>query len=362
MIQYVKYASIVSSVALFVGLGTVAIASPNRVSSGTTNLKRAGWSSFRTAAVGTILQTGDLLEALDGSAAVSCGSGQKLRLTPRQVVSVSKVCGSQRLSLRGDSNDDTAIAGGDDPTIPYVIFPRTQWQLESENFAIRWNPIATAKQYTVSLYCVSENALCRKRLLWTAKTTKPEITYGGQPLSAGLQYQVVIETDNGLSSQDETAEAMSFEIYDADFRELIETEYETLLAQDFTNEAFTLAKADYAVTYDLYSQAIAILQAEVESGTEVVAVYQMLARLYAQTGLNLLAKETYETAIQLATTQDNIDALALSQKGLAKVEVQLGNTDVAKELFLASFGNYEILGDTVMTEMLQQDLAELTGS
>lgn len=362
MIKYVKYASIVGSVALFISLGTVAIASPNRVSNGTTNLKRTGWSSFRAAAVGTILQTGDLLEALDGSAAVSCGSGQKLRLTPRQVVSVSKICGSQRLSLRGNSYDDTAIAGGDDQTIPYVISPRTQWQLESENFTIRWNPVATAKQYTVSLYCVSENTLCRRKLLWTTKTTEPQTTYGGQPLSTGLQYQVVIETDNGLSSRDETAEAMSFEIYDASFRELIEADYEDLLAQDFTDEALTLATADYAVNYDLYSQAIATLETEVESDTEVIAVYQMLARLYAQTGLNLLAKETYETAIQLANAQDDIDALALSQKGLAKVEAQLGNEDVAKELFLASFGNYELLGDRVMTEVLQQDLEKLTDS
>lgn len=362
MIKYVKYVCMVSAVGLLVSLGTVAIASPTRVSSGTANLKRAGWSSFRSAAIGTILQTGDLLEGLDGSAAVSCGGGQKLRLTPRQVVSVSKICGSQRLSLRGNSNDDTAIAGGNDETIPYVISPRTQWQLESEKFTIRWNPVATAKQYTVSVYCVSDNSLCRKKLIWTTKTTEPETTYGGQPLSTGLQYQVVIETDNGLSSRDEMVEAMSFEVYDANFRELIETEYENLLAQDFTDEALTLATADFAVNYDLYSQAIATLQTELESGTEVIAVYQMLARLYAQTGLNLLAKATYETAIELATAQDNIDALALSQKGLAKVEIQLGNEDVAKQLLLAAFGNYETLGDTVMTEMLQQDLAKLSGS
>lgn len=354
-----KYATVMGALMLVLSSSTGAIASPHRVSSGQPNLQREGWSSFRAVTVGTVLRNGDLLEALDSTAAVSCDGSRKLRLTPRQIVSVTKLCGSQRLSLRGDSSDDTPIAGGNNASIPYVISPRTQWQLEATNFPIRWNPITNAQRYTVSLYCISDDGNCEQNLIWTKSTTANVITYDGAPLQPGFKYQIVVETDNGLSSLDDAADNLAFALYDPTFRDLIETDYQKLQEQEFTDEALVLALADYAITYDLYSQAIATLEARVKSGTTVIAVHQMLARLYAQTGLNLMAKDVYQQAIELAEAQDDPDALALSQKGLAKVELQLGDQAAAKQLFLAALSNYESLGDTQMTQEVQTQLAKL---
>ncbi|HAG80809.1 MAG TPA: hypothetical protein DCL61_06480, partial [Cyanobacteria bacterium UBA12227] len=241
--------------------------------------------------MGTLLNSGDQLQASQGvKAAVSCAGSPPLRVPPTQIYPVSYFCGnSNRTPLRQPEQIDS-FPGGNDSTIPYLITPRRGGLLD-DTPTLRWNPISGVTRYTVRVVGSGVN--------WETEISGSEVVYSGeQVLQPGKVYSVIVEADNGTSSQwDEGATDSGFKLVYPDVAERVRTKINDIAQSELSPEAQALAMADLYFEEDLVSEAIATLEPFVKAGSTTVQVYQMLGDLYRYSGLNLLAKERYEEAI-----------------------------------------------------------------
>lgn len=170
---------------------------------------------------------------------------------------------------------------------------------------IRWNPVAGVSRYTVRV--------TGSGVYWETQVSGTEVVYPGEPV---LQPE----------------------------------------------EVQALTMVDIFFEEDLDSEAIAILESLVQSGSQMVQVYQLLGDLYAHEGLNLLAQERYEQAIELAIASENIEGQAKAQAGLAEVMIMLGKREQAIRLFNQAKAGYEALGNSQRVEELQMRTQELAVS
>ncbi|MEQ8995232.1 MAG: tetratricopeptide repeat protein [Coleofasciculus sp. B1-GNL1-01] len=337
-------------------LPTGAIAAQNRVAEGRVLLKRQGWSSFRTVAAGTPLHHRDQLQAIRGQRAkIVCRGVSSYRVPSAQIYPVSYFCGKPNTSgvFRDRVLKPAHKLGGDDPTIPYVITPHRGEILDGKP-TIRWNPVAGVSRYTVRV--------TGSGVYWETQVSGTEVVYPGEPvLQRGKEYLVVVEAD-GTSSQLDKGGEYRFRLVYPDVAQRVQEKIQAIAQSDLSEAAQALAMADVYFEEDLDSEAIAILESLVQSGSQTVQVYQLLGDLYAHEGLNLLAQERYEQAIELAIASENIEGQAKAQVGLAEVMIMLGKTEQAIRLFNQAQAGYEALGDSQRVEELQMRTQELAVS
>ncbi|MGC9528464.1 MAG: tetratricopeptide repeat protein [Limnospira sp.] len=255
-------------------------------------------------------------------------------------------------SLRVGRQSDNTL-GGIDPSIPYVTTPRRTFISNSQPI-IRWNPVAGASRYTVQVLGDDVN--------WETEVSGTQVQYPGTPaLTPGVEYRVIVEADNGASSQlDVGAETATFErLYPEDL-EIVETDIAQIREQEFPEETEALSIADIYIREDLLAAAIDTLEPFVASGTETLEVYQVLGDIYRYVGLNLLAEERYERSIEIATAIEDIQGLADARSGLAEVKAMLDQPEAAIKLLTQAQSGYETLNDTERIEELQKRIDDLT--
>ncbi|MFP5269139.1 tetratricopeptide repeat protein [Coleofasciculus sp.] len=335
-------------------LPTVAIAAQNRVAEGRVMLKREGWSSFRTVTAGTPLHHKDQLQAIQGETAkIVCQGKSTHRVPSAQIYPVSYFCGTPRslISTRTERIlKPTNSVGGDDPTIPYMITPHRGKILDGKP-TIRWNPVAGVSQYTVRV--------TGSGVYWETQVSGTEVVYPGEPvLQPGKDYLVVVEA-NGTSSQLDKGGDYRFKLVYPEVAQRVQEKIEAIAQSDMPEAAQALTMADVYFEEDLDSEAIAILESLVKSGSQTVQVYQLLGDLYAHKGLNLLAQERYEQAIELAIASEDIEGQAKAQVGLAEVMIMLGKPEQAIRLFNQAQAGYEALGHSQRVEELHIRTQEL---
>ena len=306
-------------------------------------LQRKGWSDFRVTSIGTLVNVGDRLQVGTGvKAVVHCSNNTIWRVLTGNAYPVTYGCPNDDLLLRIGQQLDNA-PGGHNNTIPYLKCSRRTF-VRPNQIKFCWNPVAGASSYTVRLVRERDQAVIWEK----AQVTQTQINYPGNPgLVVGEKYLVVVESNNGQSSQlDEGASLSAFEILAPEAIQQINAETQTISQQELSSEAKTLAVADVYIREELLFEAIQTLEPLAQGNTGMIAVYQNLGDLYRYVGLNLLAESRYQKAIAIATSNQDTEALAIAQAGLAEVQEMLGKRDKAIQLLQQAKTGFETLGDS----------------
>ncbi len=322
---------------------------------GQVRLQRKEWPDFRVVNVGTSVDPDDYLQVETGvKAIVHCTNNTFWQPPTGNPYPVTYGCPHKSLLLRIGKQSDSA-PGGSNSAIPYVISPRRTF-VRSDRVKLHWNPVAGASHYSVRLVRQSDRAV-----LWEQEVSGTEIDYPGTTaLELGEEYLLVIESNNGKSSQlDEGANLSGFQLLSPEGIEQVKAETQALAQQQLSQEARTLALANIYIREELLSEAIATLESLAKTKTTIIAVYQELGDLYRYVGLNLLAQSRYQQAIALATASQDAEGLAMAQAGLAEVQEMLGKRDQAIQLLRQAKTGFEALGDSERVTELQARLEKL---
>lgn len=238
-----------------------------------------------------------------------------------------------------------------DPLIPYLISPRNTWLLIDRPL-LRWNSVAGADRYTVSL-------LNGETVLWTKEANTNQIVYPEDEaaLQPGIDYTLLVKTTD-RSSQEDEAEFQSFRLLPSAEAEVVKQAESLLPAEPTTDEA-ALLKANVYSGVELYSDAIATLEARVAQGTQSAIVYRELGKLYARAELSLLAENRYLQAVTLA--EGNLEEQAIVQAALGELYGTIQEDREAVRWLTQAKESYTTLGNQYQVQQLDAQLQQLSG-
>ena len=239
------------------------------------------------------------------------------------------------------------------PLIPYIIRPRRTALLDRQPL-LRWNGVPQATRYIVSFRT-------RKGTVWQVDTSETQLVYPGDPaLEPGVEYLPIVESDTGVSSRDEAVPSMAkFRLLDLETVAQVQAEVEQA-RQEWTGEMQTLAVAYVYMKSELRAEAIDLLEAVVEEGSQMAAIYLTLGELYVEVGLSLKAKPFYLRAIELASEAGDLEEKTMAAVGLGEVSEALGNVEEAIARLNEAKEGYAALGDEEAVKELEEKLAELS--
>lgn len=318
--------------------------------SGKVKYKRPGWSDYRPVTTSTPLFLGDLIQVPRGAIAViQCAvSGRRERLS-EGVSGLANGCG------REQGNDGTRDPGSnidDYLKIPFVIGPRSTTLL-SDKPRLRWNAVSGASRYIVS---ISDETVGSE--IWKAEVSGTEIVYPGTPpLESGVDYLVIIRADNDRSSKEDKEVDLGFGLIDKNQSQRLLADVEEI-KQELNGEVAELAVIHLYMTADLNAEAIEMLEALAQKGSQTTAIYRMLGDLYWEVKLYHLAEKPYKKAVKLAEVTQDIEVKAVAQARLAKLYIAQGLLSEAINWGTAAKLDYETLGDAQKVRELTQDLEE----
>jgi tetratricopeptide (TPR) repeat protein len=273
-------------------------------------------------------------------------------------------------NVRG-SGLDLATLGGYDPSLPYLIAPRHTLLL-NPNPLIRWNAVPGTVEYTLEVKTP-------KGMVWQIKTKDNKILYGGPALEAGTPYTVLISTNTGKSSIEEKNPDGKDKTRHLEFRLLRPAEIPTLAKTKSTTIAdilslvdiyadYTIPESilpsyelprDYAETYTLAGEAIALLESIIQKGQSTPLIYRTLGDLYWQTGLIHPAEVAYKKAIALAKTPESLEDATLAQEQLGQIYWVMDKKTEAQQAYLKAKEGYQTLGDNSKVKELQTQLEHI---
>ena len=281
------------------------------------------WKKPQTAFVGLSLNSDDTLDIpAKASVKIYC-SDLSIWIVKPGKYKVSQGCPSGKtVILLPNSNNRTLRPIGKTEAalakLPYVITPR-ETDIISDRPQIRWNAVPGVVNYTVKIDGIN----------WEKKTDKTEIIYDGdRPLQPETRYWVTVTTDQGLSSQQETE--VGFNVSDEQTKKTVLDAVEKNQKQPLSPTERGLVLAYLYRSYELYGDAINILEDLVNQGNKEITVYQLLGDTYLEVGLPQLAKNTYQKGLELAIKTQNIPAQTTIKKMLKQVNDLLGNKSYFK--------------------------------
>lgn len=324
------------------------------VADGTVFLKRQGWQKYFPASFGTALYRGDLLKpAMDSKAVVLCDNLETWNVSAGEPAGVTNVCSNptEPVLIRGESRISNT-RGGNDPSIPYILSPRST-KLSSSTPILKWNSVAGAEKYFVSI--------TGREFDWRFETDQVSMEYPGDPpLQSGVTYLVKVQADNGSRSDAEGAPGLGFELLSPEEISQVNMKIERIKALGLTGKAEAFVIAQLYLGYGLRSEAIQILEEQIKQNNQEAAIYKMLGDIYRQVSLNLLAKESYLRAGEMANQSGDRPIYAQIHAGLAEVLLSLGQEEAAKSAFEQASDAYRELGDTATAEEMNNKALELT--
>ncbi|MDJ0595972.1 MAG: hypothetical protein QNJ72_39325 [Pleurocapsa sp. MO_226.B13] len=338
-------------------------------------LKRRQWSDYRPTSEGAQINLNqDDFIYLDRGAKIIIQCPDKTttwRVPSGRVWGASNGC-PRALRRSRATGLVGGILGGTDPSVPYLISPRRTLILDRQP-TFRWNAVPEASNYTISLSTSAE-------VIWQQKVSETEIVYPGEPLlGPGKLYSLTIKADTGTSSQDENVSGLEFVLLtDTDLKQ-VQTDVEQLTNLELSDEAETLALANFyadyilnsdsapaynlaaenLATYSLTAKAIEILEALVAQGSTIPAVYRILGDLYWESGLQLLAEVQYLKVVELAQEPKYLEERAKAQFSLAEMYVVLEKWEETDRWLRQAKQSYVELGDRDNATMIEEQLEEL---
>jgi len=124
-------------------------------------------------------------------------------------------------------------------------------------------------------------------------------------------------------------------------------------------ESISVIRSKSRLAYELYADAVEVLEGLVKQNSQVATVYQLLGDTYLKIGLPQLAKKPYEKALKLATNTENLSVQAEIQAGLGIAYRLLGNKDEAIQWLTKAKGTYNQLGDISQVQELDKTIKVL---
>lgn len=237
--------------------------------------------------------------------------------------------------------------------IPYIISPQ-KTQILNPQPILHWGGVPAPTKYTVSL---RENG----QEIWrVSDIVETQIQYPGEPpLKPGNIYQVIVETDTGISSRDVVVPGgVEFQLLQAETVEVVQSEVAKIQAQGLAPESEKLAIATLYENYQLFAEAVELLETLVHT-EKSAPIYKKLGDLYWLTWeLAPVAKPYYLQAIESAHLQD-LETLIFAKDGLGQIEVALGNRGKALELFREVKAGYQQLGEIEQMEEVEKQIQDL---
>lgn len=233
--------------------------------------------------------------------------------------------------------------------IPFLISPR-KTAIFSDRPHLRWHPVPGATTYTVRLQGADIPD-------WQTTVTSPEVTYDGAPLQPGSYYLWSVETDTGKFSRSEESSNLGIQRLDRASQQRLQQVLQPLQALPLDADGLALGLAAVYRQFELYADAIAVLEQRVAQGNAATAVYHLLAELYRQVELAILAVPTYQQAIARGTPQDRETAVVAGIQ-LAELYEEMGDVNGAIATLHQALQQTETLQDQArsrdLTEKLQQ--------
>jgi hypothetical protein len=255
-----------------------------------------------------------LISKGSGIATIICNHGAYI-FKKKNYTQVSSFCQAQRVA------PVLALPGSQDASIPYLLEPRTTL-VRGPGVMVRWNPVAGVRRYQIWLLRQRD-----RRLLWG--TQVQDDAYAIVPAQLGLVpgewYQLVIEAENGTSSQLEPANALlrfglisTSEAYQL---ELDRSGIRALRTQPISTQSLVLLEAAALEQRGLVAEAIALLERQERQDRSLEGQLQ-LGRLTSLQGLNQQAQVHFHQAALLAQAAGDHEA-SLQAQAAAKLASRL---------------------------------------
>jgi hypothetical protein len=302
--------------------------------------------------VGDRLRTTDkLLLGKGGRAKVLC---QNLATwSPNKAGSFEIATGckvSGRSVLQSVNSDRIPTRSSNDPKIPYIISPRNTKIIESEPL-LKWNPVAGAKSYRVSVTGPDVN--------WDTTVTQSQVVYGGtDPLKPRIRYRVMVTAESGESSNSDVV--TGFERLDDVAVTQLKSDIAAVLEQkDLSEEATVLAITHLERSNELYGSAIDRLEQWLNQGNQSAAIYQLLGDLYLQVELPRLARKPYIEGLKLMRQSKKMTDEATTLSNLGEIDELLGELREAIFWLKSAKNIYQQLADEERVQTTEIKLSDL---
>ena len=336
-----------------------AIARPARITAitGRVKIKRLGWSEYKPVTLGAKLNNGDqIFPDTEARVRVLCADLQERLVNAGVPSGLKSICPIWQ-AVRAKNPPPLGTLGGINSGLPYLITPRHSLILTT-NPLLAWNRVIDVEKYTIKI----SNA---QGIIWQTLTSDNQIIYpGSPPLSPGISYSVVVETDKDQFSSLEPSSPLQFILLHPEDIKAIEMEVEKIksLGLPLGVEALTLAEfyAAYSLplprlknydlspqvasTYHLSATAIALLETAISRESSSPILERTLGDIYWQIGLAELALKHYQRAIALATSPETLEEKTLAQFALGEVYAALGDKTQAQNWYAQARVGYLSLG------------------
>ncbi|MGB2925792.1 MAG: hypothetical protein WBB82_10870 [Limnothrix sp.] len=293
---------------------------------GNVRIRRAGSNQFVTAKSGYAAGGDELRVYGRGKAKIYCRDRAEFLLLTANTAAqkISTKCGSIPVvsrsqlppfwrgfwdTVRGDSSQSQTGLRSGDSNIPYAIAPRKSMVLTTRP-EIRWHLLEGATSYDISLSHPQFETIT-----WTVAAANLSYKYPlDQPeLVAGEKYTLKIQTDNFISST-EDGQSVWIEVLGAEEQQEFFGLLQQLRNEDLSEPMAIIVESALYERFELYSQAIAILEGYGRNQGASVVVLQRLAEIYATIGLPREEELQYAKIVQLTTGELSQDrAIALDR-------------------------------------------------
>ena len=214
---------------------------------------------------------------------------------------------------------------------------------------LRWNPVAGAKGYRVSV--------TGPDVKWETSVNQSQVMFLGVALKPGMRYRVMVTAENGTSLQSESG--IGFSVLDSVVATQIKSDISALKEQELSEEAQMLAIAHLERSNELYGSAIDRLEVWLARGNKSAAVSQLAGDLNRQVGLPGLARNHYVVGLERMRRDGNL-------VGEAEVLNSLGQVDRDSDRLKDAIGwleeaqkRYRDLGDGDRVQQLGKELTDL---
>ena len=255
--------------------------------------------------------------------------------------------------IRCPDRGDDQVAWNNAP-VPYIISPRRTQLLENKP-TLRWNPVAGATSYKLSL---REN---KTKLNWELTVAGTEAVYAGEPaLKPGVKYRLIVEANTGASSETPVVERdTEFGLLDEGEMQRVKDAVGAIDKQVPNAAAQKLATANLYISTNLIAEAIETLETLPKSGVETPPIYRTLGYLYRER-LQLMpqAEVYYKKAIGIAKP-DDIEELTEAHYGLGQVYSSMRNNIKAMSHLKLAKEGYQSLGNLPMVEKIGKQLQDV---
>jgi tetratricopeptide (TPR) repeat protein len=359
-----------TQVAVFIGLSsiaTTALAASNRISngqiiytSGEVQLERQDGRIVRPT-IGTRIYPGDKLRtSQNGQLTIQCADlGIKAIASSENQLNGCLLASKKSKSdcstdlIKCPDRGDDKITWNSAP-IPYIISPRNTKLLNNKPI-LRWNPVAGATSYKVSL---RENGA---KLNWEMTVSGTEAVYPGEPeLKPSASYKLIVETNTGISSENAVGEGdTEFSLLDEGEVERVKSEVGAIEKQVPNETAKKLAISSIYLNTSAIAEAIEVLESLPKTGVETPPIYRELGDLYLEKLQLVPQAEGYYLKAVNAAKPDDIEELTATRYGLGQVHAAMRNNLEAMRYLRMAKDGFQSLGDLGMVEKVEKQLRDL---